>query len=209
MVMPYNQTIGAFLEALASPAATPGGGGAAALSGAMGAALISMICNLTIGRPNFTEVEAAMQDILTRSELLRARLAEMVNKDAQAFSQVMAAYQLPQESDEEKRVRRAAIQEGLKAATLAPLAIAQACADVIELGQRAIEMGNPNAVGDAGVGVLCARAGLKSAALSALINLAMVKDEAFVNEHRSQLDEILAKHDGLTGELHELAQGKF
>src|ERR671925_443302 len=122
--MSNNQTVQAFLDELASAAPTPGGGGAAALSGAMGAALVSMVCNLTIGKEKFAGVEAQMQEILSQSEALRTRLTGMIEEDVAAFDTVMAAYRLPKDNDEEKAARIAAIQQASKEATLVPLAAA-------------------------------------------------------------------------------------
>lgn len=207
--MSNNQTIQSFLDALASSAATPGGGGAAALAGAMGAALVSMVCNLTIGKEKFVQVEGQMQDIVSQSENLRARLTAMMAEDEAAFDMVMAAYRLPKNSDEEKAARTAAIQEASKKATLVPLTAARACAAVIDLCRPTAEMGNPNVVSDAGVAVLCAQAGLKSAALNVLINLGAIKDQAFVVQQRAELDNILSSHEALANEVYELVKNKL
>jgi formiminotetrahydrofolate cyclodeaminase len=204
-----EQKIQTFLDELASSASTPGGGGAAALCGATGAALVSMVCNLTIGKPKFAEVEAQMKEILAKSEALRARLTAMMDEDVAAFNAVMAAYGLPRETDEERAARSAAIQTGSKKATLVPLAAARACAEVIDLCQPAAELGNPNVVSDAGVAVLAAQAGLRSAALNVLINLGAIKDEAFVSQHRAELDETLSGHTRLAEEVYELVKGKL
>ncbi len=207
--MSSEQTFNAFLDELASSAPAPGGGSAAAAAGAMGAALISMVCNLTIGKEKFAAVENQMKAILTRSKELQAQLTKMMQKDVEAFDQVMAAYRLPKGSDEEKAARSAAIQAGAKTATLAPLSTARDCAKLIALSKSVAEMGNPNVVSDAGVAVLCAQTGLKGAALNVFINLAMIKDRAFVAQHKADLDEILAGHDALANEIYELVKGKL
>jgi formiminotetrahydrofolate cyclodeaminase len=207
--MSNNQTVPAFLDDLASVAPTPGGGGAAALSGAMGAALVSMVCNLTIGKEKFAEVEGRMQEILRQSEVLRARLTGMIEEDVAAFDLVMAAYRMPKTSDEEKAARTTAIQDASKKATLVPLAAARACAEVIDLCRPTADMGNPNVISDAGVAVLCGQAGLKAAALNVLINLGSIKDEAFVAQHRAELDQLLATHEALANEVYELVKSKL
>lgn len=207
--MSSDQTIQNFLDELASSASTPGGGGAAALAGAMGAALVSMVCNLTIGKEKFAGVEADMQQLLAKAEALRSRLTEMMAEDVRAFDTVMAAYRLPKGTDADKAARRDAIQEASKKATLVPLAAARACADVIELCRPAADKGNPNVVSDAGVAVLCAQAGLKSAALNVLINLGAIQDQDFVSKHRAELDQILAEHDSLANEVYQLVKGKL
>ena len=106
--MIVEQPVTTFLDQLASGAATPGGGSAAAILGAMGAALVGMICNLTIGKKNYAEVEGEMRAVLADAESLRRRLADMVAEDIAAFDGLMAAYGLPKESDEQKAQRSAA-----------------------------------------------------------------------------------------------------
>lgn len=202
-----QQPLQEFLDNLASQSPTPGGGGAAALSGAMGAALVSMVCNLTIGKKKYVQVEADMQAILAQSEALRARLTDLIDDDAQAFEQVMATYQLPRKTDEEKKARRVAIQAATKEACLVPLAIAQACADVISLSKPTAEMGNVNVISDAGVGALSALAGLKSAALNVFINLNSLKDEAFIQEKKAQVNDIIAGQEELVAEISALLEG--
>lgn len=207
--MSPNKPLQAFLDELASDAPAPGGGGAAAAVGAMGAALVSMVCNLTIGKERFAAVEDRMEEILNKSELLRAKLTDLMQEDVVAFNAVMAAYRLPKATPPEKAIRSAAIEDAAKTAALVPLTTAYACAEVIELSQPAAEMGNPNVVSDAGVAALCAQAGLKGAALNVLINLGMIKDEGFVTKYRADLDQILAKHDALANEVYQSVEGKF
>jgi formiminotetrahydrofolate cyclodeaminase len=197
-----------FFDELAAGTSTPGGGSAAAAVGAMGAALVSMVCNLTVGKEKSAEVEMQMKNTLARSEALRAELTQLIAADAEAFNTVMAALRLPQNTAEEKSTRREAIQAGTKKATLTPLATARACAEIIELCQSVAEMGNPNAISDAGAGVACAQAGLKAAALNVLINLSSIKDEAFVSTRRAELDRILSKHN-LADEVYESIKGKL
>jgi formiminotetrahydrofolate cyclodeaminase len=207
--MAQEQSLQAFLDELAGSASTPGGGGAAALSGAVGAALVSMVCNLTIGKPKFAEVEDQMKELLTKSETLRARLTKMMDEDVAAFDGVMAAYRMPKETDNQKAARTEAIQASSKQATLVPLAAARACAEVIDLCGPAAELGNPNVVSDAGVAVASAQAGLKSAALNVLINLGAIKDQEFVAGRQAELDEILTTHDQVANEVYTLVKGKL
>lgn len=191
--MIVKQPVNTFLDELASSQATPGGGSAAAVMGAMGAALVSMVCNLTIGKKNYAEVEPEMQAILKDAESLRARIAGMVAEDVEAFDQLMAAYGLPKDSDAEKSDRSAAIQAGLKAATDAPLACARACAAVISLSARVAEKGNRNVISDAGVGALAAQAALRSAALNVYINVPMIKDSAFAESRKAEVESLLSR----------------
>ena len=159
-----------FLDALASSGATPGGGSAAAIMGGMGAALVSMVCNLTIGKKKYAEVEGEMKDLLAKAEDLRNRLTGMIQEDVRAFDTVMAAYGMPKETDSEKAARTETIQAALKQATEVPMGCCHLAREVIDLALTASEKGNLNVISDAGVGVLAAYAALRSAALNVYIN---------------------------------------
>jgi formiminotetrahydrofolate cyclodeaminase len=189
--MIQNQPIQQFLDELASKSATPGGGSAAAIMGAMGAALVGMVCNLTVGKKNYEAVETEMADVLARADALRAQSMDMIRADIEAFDRVMAAYALPRETGDDKAARSAAIQEALKAATEVPLACARLCVDIIDLSQIAAEKGNRNVVSDAGVAVMAAHAALKSAALNVYVNAKGVKDETFARDRVNRLESLL------------------
>ena len=197
-----------FLDALASQAATPGGGGAAAIIGAMGAALVSMVCNLTIGKKKYAEVETDMKDVLAKAETLRVQLTGMIEDDAKAFDQVMGAYGMPKETDADKAARDAAIQEALKLATDVPLACARAARDVIDLAERASDKGNLNVISDAGVGVLAAYAALRSAALNVWTNARLINDKTFAEAKVKELNELLAGAEGATEKAYGIVKGK-
>lgn len=198
-----------FLDALASVRPTPGGGGAAAMMGAMGAALVSMVCQLTIGKKGHEAVEAEMRGLLVSSEALRARLTAMVAEDAAAFDGLMAAYRLPKDSDEQRSARSAAIQAGLQAATLAPLACAHAAAEGVRLAARAVGPGNPNVISDVGVGVLASLAALRSAALNVHINAPQIRDRAFTDRCLSDIAGLLAECGPLAEQVQTRVQARM
>lgn len=202
-------TIQVFLDELAGKASTPGGGAAAAISGAMGAALISMVANFTIGKKGYEDVEAESKDILDKSEKLRAELTEAINDDVRVFNRVMGSYGMPKETDEEKVARSAEIQAALKEATDVPLECAKLCLEVINLSQPIADKGNNNVISDAGVAVLAAYAGLRSAALNVYINIGGIKDEEFVANRRQQLETLLDGMDTLKEEIYELVKSKL
>jgi methenyltetrahydrofolate cyclohydrolase len=204
-----DKPVQTFLDDLASKASTPGGGSAAAIMGAMGAALISMVANLTVGKKNYEEVDAEMQDLLARSEKLRDELTGMIKADIDVFDQVMAAYGMAKETDEDKAARSQAIQSALKDATDVPLACAKLCAEVIDICQPMAEKGNTNVISDAGVAVLAANAALRSAALNVYINIGGIKDEEFANDRRQQLEALLAGTGELTEQVYELVKSKL
>jgi methenyltetrahydrofolate cyclohydrolase len=186
-----QRPLGTFLDELASGAPTPGGGSAAAIMGAMGAALVSMVCNVTIGKKGHEAVETEMKAVRDESEKLRVRLTSMVAEDIAAFDGLMAAYRLPKLTEEDKSRRAAAIQSSLRAATDTPLACARACAQVVALSKRAGEKGYAGVISDAGVGVLAANTGLRSAALNVHINAPSLKDRAFADAATAELEQLL------------------
>jgi formiminotetrahydrofolate cyclodeaminase len=204
-----NKTVTEFLDALASSAPAPGGGSVAALSGAMGAALISMVCNLTLGKKKYADVESDIQALVAQSEALRHELADLLQADVEAFTVVSQAYQMPRNTPEEKAARSAAIQEALKQATMPPIMVAEACVKVLALCTPVAEKGNRQAVSDAGVAALVAEAGLRSAALNVLINLNAIKDEAFCAEWGSKLDALLKDKPALKDQIYELVVEKL
>jgi methenyltetrahydrofolate cyclohydrolase len=186
-----QRPLGTFLDELASGAPTPGGGSAAAIMGAMGAALVSMVCNVTIGKKGHEAVEAEMKSVRDESEKLRLRLTALVAEDVAAFDALMAAYRLPKSSEEDKSRRAAAIQSSLLGATETPLACARACAEVVALSRRAGEKGFAGVISDAGVGVLAANTALRSAALNVYINAPSLKDRDYATAATAELDKLL------------------
>lgn len=163
-----------FLSELASDSPTPGGGSVAALAGALAASLGSMVCNLTIGKKKYAGVEAEMSELLAKTETLRLELAQLIDEDAMAFDKVMAAIRMPKETDEERARRAAAMQTALVDAATVPFAAMEKCVEVAALAREAAVKGNANAVSDAGVAALMARAGAHAARLNVLINLGSI-----------------------------------
>jgi len=170
-----DQTVAQFLEILSSRAPAPGGGAVAALAGSLGASLVAMVCNLTIGKKDYTTVEKEMRAALARAEELRDELAELIDQDIAAFDDVMAAYKLPKDAPE----RPAQIEGALRQASIVPLRTAERCLEVLKLSERVAEHGNKNAVSDAGAAAWIAGAGLETALLNVTINLGALKDEDF------------------------------
>lgn len=159
-----------FLEELASASSTPGGGGASAYCGAIAAALASMVCNLTIGKVKFSDVESEVVGCLGRLSILRSRLVSLVDEDAQAFGPLAAAYRMPKDNDALIEARTAAIQEGLILACEPPLAMMLAIVDVLHECDFIARNGSKMAISDAGACALIAKAALMSASLNVYIN---------------------------------------
>jgi len=204
-----DKSVQQFLDELASKSATPGGGSVAAVMGAQSAALVSMVCNLTIGKPQYAEVETEMQVLLKKSEALREKLTSMIKADIDVFDRLMAAYGLPKETDEEKSVRSAAIQSVLIDATEVPLMCASACREAIELSRSAADKGNLGVISDAGVAVMAAYGGLKSAALNVYINTGCLKDTVFAEAKVAELEIILNGADAAAEETYQLVKTKL
>ena len=204
-----DMTIQTFLDELAGKASTPGGGAAAAISGAMGAALISMVANFTIGKKGYEDVEDESKDILDKAEKLRADLTDAINDDVRVFNRVMDSYGMPKETDDEKAARSAEIQAALKEATDVPLECAKLCREVVNLSQPIADKGNNNVISDAGVAVLAGYAGLRSAELNVYINIGGIKDKEFADDRRQQLDSLLDGMDVLKEEIYELVKSKL
>lgn len=174
----HDYTLNRYLHELAGGDATPGGGSAAALIGSIGAALVSMVGNLTVGRKKYAIVEAEMQAMVQAVSKLQEQLLVLCSDDTDAYDTVMAAYKLPKSTAEEQTTRKLAIDESLRAACAVPLAIAAASIEVLQLAQQAAENGNINAVSDAAVGGIAAHAALQSALLNVHINLkSLPKDD--------------------------------
>ncbi|MGH8652821.1 MAG: methenyltetrahydrofolate cyclohydrolase [Gammaproteobacteria bacterium] len=198
-----------FLDQLASKASTPGGGSAAAIMGAMGAALVSMVCNLTIGKEKYAGVEDEMKEVLSRAEALREQMTDMIRQDVAVFDQVMGAYGMPKDTEEQKIARAEAIQKALQAATDVPLACAQTCVEVISLSRTAAEKGNLNVISDAGVAVVAAYAALRSAALNVYINIGNIRDQSFAAGRRAELERLLQGADSEAEAIYSLVKSKL
>jgi formiminotetrahydrofolate cyclodeaminase len=178
--MATRKTMRAFLDEVASSSPAPGGGSVAALAGALGAALTSMVCHLTIGKKKYADVDDEMKKVRDQSEHLRVQFTELIERDTVAFNKVMEAIALPKDTDPQKALRSAAIREATKEATLVPLEVMKHCIDALALAQAVASKGNANSVSDAGVAAYMLHAALESAALNVRINLNGLNDPEFV-----------------------------
>lgn len=186
-----DKKLSAFLDELASNSPAPGGGSVAALAGALGSALTSMVCRLTAGKKKYADAEEEMKSILAMSEKLRAVFTRLVDTDTDAFNKVMEAYSLPKESDDQKALRNAAIQEATKEAALVPLECMKHGIDALALARAVAQRGSRNSVSDAGVSALMIGAGIEAAALNVRINLTGIADVEFVEWKTSEVSSIL------------------
>ncbi|MGE3274621.1 MAG: cyclodeaminase/cyclohydrolase family protein [Vicinamibacterales bacterium] len=182
-----NQTVSAFMDALASGEPTPGGGTASAMAGAMGVSLLVMVAGLPRTKTNADEEKAALAAARDALAPIGAKLLDFADADAASFDQVMAAYKLPKASDEEKQARKAAIQKGFEAATSVPVETLLAAAEALDQALAVARFGNPSAASDVGVGLALLEAAAAGAAANVQINLESLTDEAFVVRAKAQL----------------------
>jgi methenyltetrahydrofolate cyclohydrolase len=168
-----------------------------------------MVANLTIGKKNYEAVSEDLKAVNAKAESLRAELIRAIDEDVVAFNSVMGAYGLPRATDVEKAKRTAAIQAALKDATLAPLRAVKACFEVIRLSAEAAEKGNLNVISDAGVAVLSANAGLRSAALNVFINAKAIKDRDFAEKQIAEVNALLTQAAEMTESVYQAVRTKI
>ena len=192
-----------YLAKTASGDPVPGGGSSAALNAALAAALTEMVANLTIGRKGFESVDAEMRAVAAKAAGLRSKLTDDVDRDSEAYSQVLKAFQMPRATEAEKAGRARAIQEAFKQAALVPLGVARAAVVLMDLGRSVISKGNPNAASDGAAGVLAARMAARAAVYNVRINLGPIKDEAFTSELRREADRLEAEAEAKEREILE------
>src|SRR5688572_1381196 len=195
-----------FLEELAAPTPTPGGGSAAAYAGALGAGLVAMVAGLTIGKKNYANVEAGMQAIRVMAEKLRKELTLAVDDDASAFEAVMGAFKLPKETEEQKTSRAAAIHNAMLNAAHVPLHVAHDVVKVMELAVKCAKEGNVNAISDSMSGFAMSRAALTAAGYNVKINLNSLEDKSVGEKLLNELKELETKADGLEKEIRKTMQ---
>ena len=196
-----ENSVSSYLEAAASRSPAPGGGSVSALTGALGAAMVSMAANFTVGREKYEDVQEEAKSILSESEELRLRLAKLVDEDIEAYSAVSSAYSLSREMDSEKKIRAERIMKATKEAVGVPLEIASCCFRVLELCRRLVDIGNRNLISDVGVAVLLAEAALRGANINVEVNLVSLRDASFVEEKRSVMKPYLEESGEILKEV--------
>ena len=202
-------TIKAFLDKLATSSPEPGGGSVAAMTGALGAGLVSMVASLTVGKEKYAGVQAEIQSLLAASEQVRSDLQVLVQRDTEVYGAVAEAMKLPRDTEQQKAERDATMQVALKEAAKVPLTIAEQSLKVAELSLTGAEIGNVNAVSDAGVAVLLADAAAQSAALNVKINVGWIEDQEFNRSTWQRVEEILAATAGLREQVMTLTYEKL
>ncbi len=192
-----------FLEQVAEGTPSPGGGSAAAHTGALAAALAAMVGRLTVGKPKYAEVEAETWQIIARAEALRKELTEAIDLDAQAFDGILQARRLPKLTESQQQARSEAITKATLHAARVPLETAGKCLAVMKLAARMAEIGNLNAISDAGAGAQLAAAAFRSAALNVRINLLGMENEPEPARILAELDNLQGEAEGVLSSVQE------
>lgn len=192
-----EMTIKVFTDELSSNSPAPGGGSVAALCASISASLASMVFSLTVGKKLYNEYTDDVKNIITSSlekvNVMKTNFLKLMDEDTEVFNEVMAAFKMPKETDEEKKLRSARIQETYVAAMEVPLKTARESEKIFEFLKLAVAYGNPAALSDAGVGALLAMSALEGAILNVKINLGSIKNEKLVEEVRNECADLLKR----------------
>lgn len=194
--------VSAFADLLASDAPAPGGGSAAALEGALGAALTAMVCSLTVGKKKYAEYEALAAEAQKKAEGLKARFVDVMDRDTEAFNVVSAAFGMPKATDEEKAERSAAIQKGLEGCTKTPFEMMELAVEALELTRSVLGKSNDSAASDLGVSALSLRAAIQGAWLNVLINIGSLKNKELAEDYRKKGEALLERALPLADEIY-------
>jgi formiminotetrahydrofolate cyclodeaminase len=190
-----------FADRLSSEQPAPGGGSAAALSGLTGVCLLEMVINLSLGRDELAQHSELLTAKQTELARLHRDLQILIDRDAEAFSGVMTAYKLPKATEDEKQLRKDAVQKAYRQAAQIPLEVARACLDSLEIGKALCGKVNPHAVSDLAVGALSAHAAAIGALLNTAINLPFIIDTGLTSELDGQVYQLRSSADELLKEI--------
>jgi glutamate formiminotransferase / formiminotetrahydrofolate cyclodeaminase len=202
-------TVERFIDEVSTESPAPGGGSVAALAGSLGAALLSMVANLTVGKKGYEAAWEELSGASERAQELKAALARAVDEDTEAFNKVMDAMRLPKGTPEQQQEREQAMEHASREATEVPLRVARLCMEALKLAGDVAAKGNKNSASDAGVGALVARAGVEGAALNVLTNLGSVKDEAFKASARLEVEAMIEEAARRAAEVVAIARASF
>ncbi|NJD21378.1 MAG: cyclodeaminase/cyclohydrolase family protein [Melioribacter sp.] len=210
--MNITKTLQEYFNELSSNSPTPGGGNVAALCGTLSASLGIMVCNLTIGKKKYVDVESEMIRLKEKIENLQKGFIELGQKDNASFDKVMEAFKLPKETEQEKNLRAKAIEEATIGATSAPMEVIQSSKTLLPILEIIIDKGNKNSLSDAGVAVALTRTAANSAYLNVLINCSSLSNQTIANELKKTADilieEVIRTSDRLFEQVVKAVQSK-
>ena len=200
-----EQTCQGFLDALASKAPVPGGGGASALVGALGAALCTMVGNYTVGKKKYADVEEDVKALMARAEDIRARLLALVDADAEAFEPLSKAYAIPKDDPS----REAVMEKCLQDAAATPMAILRLSCEAIDLHREMLDKGSVIMLSDVGTGVVFCQSALQGAALNVRVNTKSMTDRAFAQAMDEEVDALVEKYSVIACQVYDAVMGRF
>lgn len=207
--MMLEQKATEFIEALSSSAPIPGGGGASAAVGALGAALGLMVTNLTVGKKTYADVEDEIKEVRSQLEMLRDELVRLVDADAEAFKPLSKAYGMPKETQQQKEEKERVMEEALYQASVVPMEIMETVLKTMELLRVLGQKGSKMAVSDVGVGILFAQAALEGASLNIFINTKSMKQRDRAKEMNAKAEKLIADGRALRDEVYADVLGKI
>ncbi|MBE6017820.1 MAG: cyclodeaminase/cyclohydrolase family protein [Lachnospiraceae bacterium] len=204
-----DMTYSEFIDKLASNSPAPGGGGAAALCGAIGTALGNMVGSLTVGKKKYIDVEDLMQELKTRCDKLQAEFLELINEDAECFLPLAAAYRLPKDTPEEIAARDAELERCSCIACSVPIKIMEKCAQAMDIIEIFALKGSTMAVSDAGCGMIICKAAMQAASLNVFINTKDMKDRAQAESFNAKVRELLYIYESKADNIFEMVSNKL
>lgn len=197
--MDTRKSLQKYLEELSSSSPTPGGGNVAALCGALSVSLGTMVCNLTIGKKKYLDVEVEMNELKEKLSVYIDKFITLAKNDNEAFERVMDAFKLPKETDEQKKLRIEAIEKSTLEAASVPAEVIQNCREVMPILETISKKGNQNSLSDAGVAIAVITAASEGAFLNVLINYSSLSE-------KQKAAELLMQTENLNNEVKEEAQ---
>ena len=193
--MNYNEkTIKDFIQVLSSKEPVPGGGGASALIGSIGIALGNMVGSLTVGKKKYADVEEDIKILMFKAERLAEKFQELIDKDAESFAPLAAAYALPKDTEEEKTERTRVMEAALETASLAPLEIMETVCEAVDIVSEFAAKGSKLAISDAGVAAIALRSALLGASLNVFINTASMQNRSLAAELEGRANEMIEEY---------------
>lgn len=192
-----------FTEVLASKEPVPGGGGAAALVGAIGTALGSMVCNLTIGKKKYAQYEEEIKGILSEAGEIQKELLKMIDDDAENFLPLSKAYGMKKDTEEERKLKEETLEKALKQACEVPVSIVKKAYEAIKLHENLVNKCSKLAISDVGVGVQCLRTAIISAQLNVIININSIKDQNYVSKVKEETEKLVKEGTEIADKVYE------
>ena len=200
-----QQTCQGFLDALASKAPTPGGGGASALVGAVGTALCTMVGNYTVGKKKYAQVEREVKALMGRAEGLREQLLALIDEDAAAFEPLSKAYAIPKEDPG----REAVMEQCLRDAAAPPMKLLRLCCEAIDLHREMLDKGSALMLSDVGTGVILCQSAMQGAALNVKVNTKSMHDREYAETMNREVEQLVAQYQQMAQQVYDNVMGRF